>query len=196
MGLSASLKGVGVTLDVRTARRTARWARPSTGPRVEMQLGDDPPETVPVIMDRITTLRYMRDYRTTPQTHEGHPGQCASFADVLRSDQEQRSALLPSIADKIVRFGDSEATRSSWSRRGSTTHGLYQRHLDVVPERGRAGVHEHGGAAMAKGKWGCPYRSRHQQYRAGTMGILRATGVGKYELSSAYRARFAYYTNA
>ena len=35
-----------------------------------------------------------------------HPRQCASLADVFRPDQKPRPALLPSIEDKIVRFGE------------------------------------------------------------------------------------------
>ena len=107
-----------------------------------MQPGDDPPEPFSVLTERIANPQIQCAItRTTPATHDDHPRQRSSFADVFRPDQEPRPALLPvdRRQDRALRRArrPSDFPRAGGPRRH---HGLSERHLDLVAGGGAGGA--------------------------------------------------------
>ena len=108
MGLSKSFERAGFTLGrLKTGTPPRLDGRTIDWPAVEMQPGDDPPESFSVMTDRITTRQIQCGItRTTPATH------AVIRANVHRSPMysgqiaSRGPRYCPSIEDKIVRFGD------------------------------------------------------------------------------------------
>ena len=143
LGLSRTLENIGVVLGrlktgtpPRLDGRTIDWSS------LQMQPGDNPPEPFSMLTTRIENRQIECGITRTIAGHaRDHPRQCASLADVFRTDRQPRPALL-----SVDRRQDREVRRTRrpsdffGAGRSRRSHRLSERHFDIAAGRCAARV--------------------------------------------------------
>ncbi|HZR74924.1 tRNA uridine-5-carboxymethylaminomethyl(34) synthesis enzyme MnmG [Bradyrhizobium sp.] len=143
LGLSSSFERIGFTLGrlktgtpPRLDGTTIDWSA------VEMQPGDDPPESFSVLTDRITTPQIQCGItRTTAATHEvirANVHRSPMYSGQIKSTGPR---YCPSIEDKIVRFGDRDGHQIFLEPEGLDDTTVYPNGISTsLPEEVQLGI--------------------------------------------------------